>query len=63
MKKLLLASDLSPRILQEVVSNRADLLVLGTHRRTGVAHAFLGSVAEELLAAAPSDVLVARAWG
>jgi nucleotide-binding universal stress UspA family protein len=49
-------------ILKEVVSNRADLLVLGTHGRTGVAHAFLGSVAEELLAAAPCDVLVARAW-
>ena len=62
MKKLLLASDLSPRILQEVVSNRADLLVLGTHGRTGVAHAFLGSVAEEPLGEAPSDVLVARAW-
>jgi nucleotide-binding universal stress UspA family protein len=39
MKKLLLATDLSPRILQEVVSNRADLLVLGTRGRTGVAHA------------------------
>jgi len=49
-------------ILKEVASNRADLLVLGTHGRTGVAHAVLGSVAEDLLAEAPCDVLVARAW-
>lgn len=49
-------------ILREVVSSRADLLVVGSHGRTGVAHAFLGSVAEDLLTQAPCDVLVARAW-
>lgn len=49
-------------ILKEAVGNDADLLVLGTHGRTGVAHAFLGSVAEDLLAEAPCDVLVTRAW-
>ena len=49
-------------ILKEVVGNQADLLVLGTHGRTGVAHAVLGSVAEDLLTEAPCDVLVARAW-
>ena len=40
----------------------ADLLVAGTHGRTGVAHALLGSVAEELLLRAHCDVLVAKAW-
>jgi nucleotide-binding universal stress UspA family protein len=40
----------------------ADLLVAGTHGRTGVAHAFLGSVAEDLLHQAHCDVLVAKAW-
>lgn len=49
-------------ILKEIVGNDADLLVLGTHGRTGVAHAVLGSVAEDLLTEAPCDVLVARAW-
>jgi universal stress protein E len=49
-------------ILKAAGDHRADLLVLGTHGRTGVAHAFLGSVAEDLLSEAPCDVLVARAW-
>ena len=49
-------------ILKEIVGHNANLLVLGTHGRTGVAHAFLGSVAEDLLTEAPCDVLVARAW-
>ena len=39
-----------------------DLLVLGTHGRTGVAHAVLGSVAEGLLRAPPCDVLAVKAW-
>ena len=39
-----------------------DLLVIGTHGRTGVAHAFLGSVAEDLLKSPPCDVLVVKAW-
>ena len=39
-----------------------DLLVIGTHGRTGVAHAFLGSVAEDLLKNPPCDVLVVKAW-
>ncbi|WP_027135423.1 universal stress protein [Geminicoccus roseus] len=40
----------------------ADLLVIGTHGRTGIAHALLGSVAEDLLLQAHCDVLVAKAW-
>ncbi len=40
----------------------ADLLVAGTHGRSGIAHAVLGSVAEDLLGQAPCDVLVAKAW-
>jgi nucleotide-binding universal stress UspA family protein len=40
----------------------ADLLVAGTHGRAGIAHAALGSVAEDLLRQAPCDVLVAKAW-
>ena len=37
--------------------NHADLIVMGTHGRTGVAHAFLGSVAERTLRRAPCPVL------
>lgn len=49
-------------LLREVDRLRPDLLVVGTHGRTGIAHAFLGSVAEDLLHQAPCDVLVAKAW-
>jgi nucleotide-binding universal stress UspA family protein len=47
-------------ILRESVRTRADLLALGTHARSGLAHALIGSVAEWVLAAAPCDVLVTR---
>jgi nucleotide-binding universal stress UspA family protein len=50
-------------ILREAVRQRADLLVLGTHGRSGLAHALLGSVAEWVIAAAPCDVLVVRPKG
>ena len=39
---------------------RADLLVVGTHARTGLHHAVVGSVAERLVRNAPCPVLVAR---
>ena len=35
----------------------ADLIVMGTHGRTGLAHVFLGSVAERTLRQAPCPVL------
>jgi nucleotide-binding universal stress UspA family protein len=38
-----------------------DLLVLGTHGRTGIRRFILGSVAERVLREAPCPVLVARA--
>ncbi|MEM9027119.1 MAG: universal stress protein [Pseudomonadota bacterium] len=40
---------------------KPDLLAVGTHGRGGVAHAVLGSVAADILADAPCDVLVAKA--
>lgn len=39
----------------------ADLVVMGTHGRSGLAHAFLGSVAERTLRAAPCPVLTVKA--
>jgi universal stress protein A len=39
----------------------ADLIVMGTHGRTGLAHAFLGSVAERTLRRAPCAVLTVQA--
>jgi DNA ligase D-like protein (predicted polymerase) len=39
----------------------ADLIVMGTHGRTGIAHVFLGSSAERTLRTAPCPVLALRA--
>jgi nucleotide-binding universal stress UspA family protein len=39
----------------------ADLIVMGTHGRTGLAHVFLGSVAERTLRGAPCPVLTVHA--
>lgn len=37
-----------------------DLLIVGTHGRTGLSHAMLGSIAERVVRTAPCPVLVVR---
>ena len=37
-----------------------DLIIMGTHGRTGLAHIFLGSVAEHVVRQGPCPVLVVR---
>ena len=46
-------------VVQEILAQAAsaDLLVMGTHGRSGVEHLLLGSVAEEVLRRAPCSVL------
>lgn len=41
----------------------ADLIVMGTHGRTGLAHALLGSVTEKVVRKAPCPVLTVRRLG
>ena len=41
-------------------AEKADLLVLGTHGRSGLAHAAIGSTASRLLETVPCDVLMVR---
>jgi nucleotide-binding universal stress UspA family protein len=48
-------------IVRAAHSLKADLLVLGTHGRTGVARFFLGSVAARVVATAGCPVLTVRA--
>ncbi|HEX7625358.1 MAG TPA: universal stress protein [Anaeromyxobacteraceae bacterium] len=48
-------------ILHAIQETRADLVVMGTHGRRGVAHALLGSVAEKLVRMSPVPVLTVRA--
>lgn len=52
--------DVATMLQQVAVDYDADLLVVGTHARRGVARAVLGSVAESLVRAAKLPVLVAR---
>ena len=46
----------------EAARIKPDLIVIGTHGRIGIAHALLGSVAENLLNHPPCDVLAVKAW-
>src|SRR5439155_5048463 len=47
-------------ILDEIVAQRADLVILGTNVRHGLSRLFLGSVAEEIVAKARCPVLLIR---
>jgi nucleotide-binding universal stress UspA family protein len=47
-------------ILRYAKSNDIDLIVMGTHGRTGLVRAVLGSVAEAVIRAAPCPVLTIR---
>lgn len=45
-------------VVREADERRADLVVMGTHGRGGLAHAVLGSVTERVIHRAPCPVLV-----
>lgn len=48
-------------IVDQAKEWHADLIVMGTHGRTGISHALAGSVAERVVRLAPCPVLVTRA--
>jgi len=48
------------RILETAVREKVALIVLGTHGRTGLAHAIRGSVAERVVRLAPCPVLTVK---
>jgi universal stress protein A len=47
-------------IVEHARAERVDLIVMGTHGRTGVSHLFLGSVAERVVRTAACPVLTVR---
>jgi nucleotide-binding universal stress UspA family protein len=59
-RSFMLSGDAASEILQHAFREGYDLLVLGTHGRTGVARLFLGSVAEHVARRAPCPVLFVR---
>jgi nucleotide-binding universal stress UspA family protein len=48
------------RITRTAKAQHADLVVMGTHGRTGLARLFLGSVAERVVAMSPCPVMTVR---
>lgn len=47
-------------IVNAATTIEADLVVIGTHGRTGLSHAVMGSVAEKVVRKAPCPVLTVR---
>ena len=60
-KGLLLEGIAHQGIVRAARSTRSDLIVLGTHGRTGLGRMFLGSVAARVVTLAPCPVLTVRA--
>lgn len=52
--------SIAETLCEKVRELGGDLIVMGTHGRTGLAHAFLGSVAERTLRTAPCPVLTVK---
>jgi nucleotide-binding universal stress UspA family protein len=48
-------------IIDTAKDKGSDLIIMGTHGRTGLPHALMGSVAEKVVRLAPCPVLVTRA--
>ena len=57
---LLSEGDHAQQIIRAIGTRRADLLVVGTHGRSGLAKFFVGSVAARLVATAPCPVVTVR---
>ncbi len=60
-KSMMRTGGVGEVIRDELDRLKPDLLALGTHGRSGLAHAIVGSVAESLLADAPVDVVAVKA--
>ena len=58
--KLLEGQVVHRKIIREAETSKADLIVIGSHGRTGLKRLFLGSVAQSVLGEAHIPVLVVR---
>ena len=47
-------------IIEQASTTGADLIVMGTHGRTGITHLLIGSIAERVIRHAPCPVFVVR---
>ena len=56
----LLHGVVASQIVKLAREDRCDLIVMGTHGRTGISHVVMGSVAEKVLRTSPCPVLSVR---
>jgi nucleotide-binding universal stress UspA family protein len=62
IETLVLWGDPATTICDVAKTRPCELIVMSTHGRTGLAHVFIGSVAERVVRYAPRTVLVMRAF-
>lgn len=60
-ERRLLTGSPAQTIVELATAEKVDLIVLGTHGRTGLRRLLMGSVAEAVIHAAPCPVLIYRA--
>ena len=58
VKIVIETGDEDEKILEFVQKEKIDIIVIGTHGRTGIEHVFLGSVAEKVIRRSPIPVFV-----
>lgn len=61
VEHMLLEGDPAAEIVRIADENQCDLIVMGTHGRTGLGRLFMGSVAEQVMRRAPCPVLTVKA--
>jgi nucleotide-binding universal stress UspA family protein len=62
VKTVIRNGDTREVLQSETKRLRSNLVILGTHGRTGLAQHYFGSVATDFLKSLPCDVLVVKAW-
>ena len=59
-KALVMTGSPAPAIAEAAAGEHADLLVIGTHGRTGINRLLIGSIAERVIRIAPCPVLTVK---
>jgi universal stress protein A len=62
-EKETLDGQVAETIVTTASQHQCDLIIIGTHGRSGVPHLLLGSVAEKVARTAPCPVLIVRSGG
>ncbi|MBA3314183.1 MAG: universal stress protein [Planctomycetota bacterium] len=63
VNRVVLHGPTADEVVRYAKDSEADLIVIGTHGRTGLAHVLLGSVAEKIVRKSPCAVLTVRPHG